>query len=167
MRVLMWIKASKSGFIENVDVWWGTLVACLNVDCLGFTHWSPLRNKLARFLINVSLLGEVVRCGGFLSTTDGTIKALFYSPLLDLRRDYAKLIAIKLAVDMFIKAGCTGVMELVLENNSWVVLNWFEIPIARPRVWWETFLELDRVARLIGKLTLQEIRVLAAPMAAF
>ncbi|KAK9016604.1 hypothetical protein V6N11_079099 [Hibiscus sabdariffa] len=71
--------------------------------------------------------------------------------------DFAELLAMKIVVDVFIEAGCMGVMELVLESNSRVVLNWIVNPIARPRVWWETFLKLDRAARLVGKLSFYHI----------
>ncbi|KAL4280657.1 hypothetical protein GQ457_03G000810 [Hibiscus cannabinus] len=68
-------------------------------------------------------------------------------------RDYAELITMKLVIGIFIEAVWVGVMELVLETISRVVLNWIENPIARSREWWETFLDLDREARLIDKLS--------------
>ncbi|KAK8516148.1 hypothetical protein V6N13_025664 [Hibiscus sabdariffa] len=84
------------------------------------------------FIVNVSLLSEVVGCGWFLCSTDGTIMVLFFDSLHDLGRDYAKFVMMKLAVDFFIEVGWVGVMELVLETNSQVVLNWIENPIAWP-----------------------------------
>ncbi|KAK8561464.1 hypothetical protein V6N12_048535 [Hibiscus sabdariffa] len=69
-----------------------------------------------------------------------------------LKEGLCRVSYVKIAVDIFIDAGWVGVTELVLESNSRMVVNWIENPIAQPRVWWETFLELDRATRLIGKL---------------
>ncbi|KAK8981668.1 hypothetical protein V6N11_028077 [Hibiscus sabdariffa] len=118
-----------------------------------FKDLKQARVDAARFIVNVSLMGEAKGCEGILCSNDRIIRALFFGPLHVSGRDYAELVTMKIAVDIFIEAGWVGVMELVLESNSRVVLNWIENPIARPRVWWETFLELDRAARLIGKLS--------------
>ncbi|KAK8590044.1 hypothetical protein V6N12_024428 [Hibiscus sabdariffa] len=152
MRALVWIKASKADSSVNTDDWWERPSTCLYVGSLGLTHWPSARVEAARFIVNVSLMGEAKRCGGILCSNDRIIRALFFGPLHVSGRDYTELVTMKIAVDIFIEAGWVGVTELVLESNSRVVLNWIENPIARPRVWWETFLELDRAARLIGKL---------------
>ncbi|KAK8557670.1 hypothetical protein V6N12_009899 [Hibiscus sabdariffa] len=85
MRALVWVKALRTGSIENVDASWKS-PSTFFVDGRSFTHW----------------LG--------------------------------------------------GVMELVSECNSRVVLNWIDIPIARPRVWWETVLELEQEVNSLATL---------------
>ncbi|KAK8505726.1 hypothetical protein V6N12_024709 [Hibiscus sabdariffa] len=57
-------------------------------------------------------------------------------------------------LDLSIRLG--GVMELVLECNSRVVLDWIDFPIARPQVWWETFLELEREVNSLAILLAKE-----------
>ncbi|KAK8589012.1 hypothetical protein V6N12_023421 [Hibiscus sabdariffa] len=59
--------------------------------------------------------------------------ALFFGSLHCSGYDFVELLAMKLAVDVFIEAGWVGVMELVLESNSRMVLNWINNPIAQPR----------------------------------
>ncbi|KAK9009000.1 hypothetical protein V6N11_080476 [Hibiscus sabdariffa] len=39
MRALVWMKALKSGSFGNADDWWERPITCLNVGCLGLTHW--------------------------------------------------------------------------------------------------------------------------------
>ncbi|KAK9019234.1 hypothetical protein V6N11_053760 [Hibiscus sabdariffa] len=94
MRALVWVKAAKGDSIENVDAWWDNPVECQEVA------------------------GESVGCGGVLRISDGTLRALFFGPLHCSGYNFAELLAMKLAVDVFIEAGWVGVMELVLEYNS-------------------------------------------------
>ncbi|KAK9020700.1 hypothetical protein V6N11_010717 [Hibiscus sabdariffa] len=132
MRALVWIKASKSDSFVNADDWWERPSTCLTVGSLGLTHWPSAQVDAARFIVNLSLMGEAKGCEGILCSNDQIIKALFFGPLHVSGRDYAELVTMKIAVDIFIEAGWVGVMELVLESNSRVVLNWIKNPIARP-----------------------------------
>ncbi|KAK8477829.1 hypothetical protein V6N11_068343 [Hibiscus sabdariffa] len=83
----------------------GEDATCLNFASLGCTLRSLSWIELARFVINVRLVGKAGGCDGYVRTADGTIIALFFGPLHNSGWDYAELVAMKIAVDVLIEAG--------------------------------------------------------------
>ncbi|KAK8658936.1 hypothetical protein V6N13_029155 [Hibiscus sabdariffa] len=96
MRALVWVNASKTCSIENVDAWWEN-------PSTFFCGWQELYSLF--FIINVSLLGESVGCGGILRTSEGVLRVLFFGPVLNTGLVYVELLALKIRVDVFIEVG--------------------------------------------------------------
>ncbi|KAK9006963.1 hypothetical protein V6N11_019293 [Hibiscus sabdariffa] len=65
-------------------------------------------------------------CGGFLCTKEGIIRALFSGPCEFCGAAISELQAVKIALDILSKVNGMGDLELVIEINSQVVLNWLE-----------------------------------------
>ncbi|KAL4303286.1 hypothetical protein GQ457_10G006130 [Hibiscus cannabinus] len=66
--------------------------------------------------------------------------------------EYAELMAIRLALSIFIEANCVGKTFLIVESDSQVVINWIANMSSRPWRWWNIFKELDVDSRFISKV---------------
>ncbi|KAL4291457.1 hypothetical protein GQ457_14G013010 [Hibiscus cannabinus] len=133
MRALVWIKASMRGLTINAEGWLSKPFDCcfeLQPDSL-----------LGRGVVEECYVPKM-----------GVIGALFFGPTRAKGRDLAELFSVKTALEIFIKAGWVGVVKLVVESNSSVLLNWIENPLALPREGWSCLLDIDKASNLIGNI---------------
>ncbi|KAK8625713.1 hypothetical protein V6N13_056874 [Hibiscus sabdariffa] len=152
MRALVWIKASMRGSTINAEGWWSKSFEC----CFELQPNSLLCSlnsvDRARFVVTVKFRKGSWGCGGMLCTKNGVIRALFFVPTRAKGRDLVELFTVKTALEIFINVGWVGVVKLVVESNSSVILNWIENPLARPREGWSCLLDINKVANLIGNI---------------
>ncbi|KAL4303527.1 hypothetical protein GQ457_10G010910 [Hibiscus cannabinus] len=78
------------------------------------------------------------------------LQVIFSGPVQGVGADFAELMAIKTALDVFVETGWYKDVGIIIESDSKVVLYWVENQLSRPWHWWETFDCIDRVSRTIG-----------------
>ncbi|GMJ00607.1 hypothetical protein like AT4G29090 [Hibiscus trionum] len=92
-------------------------------------------------------------CGGVLRTDSGDIRALFSGPIQPFSADFAELVALRTALEIFIEAGWLGRANLVVESDSQTVLNWVANKSLRPWRWWSVFEDIDILRSQINQCT--------------
>ncbi|KAL4379161.1 hypothetical protein GQ457_02G039260 [Hibiscus cannabinus] len=65
---------------------------------------------------------------------------------------FAKLSAVKIALEIFIEANWNGRAALLVELDSSLVVSWLNDISMRPWCWWPVLLEIDKLIRAIGNV---------------
>ncbi|KAL4354799.1 hypothetical protein GQ457_06G023210 [Hibiscus cannabinus] len=90
--------------------------------------WSPPLTGFLKFNVDGAAKESKAGCGGILRNDTGILRALFSGPLEGHGVDFAELMAIRAALELFIEAGWMGKAGLIIESDSRVVLNWIKVP---------------------------------------
>ncbi|KAL4302063.1 hypothetical protein GQ457_10G007730 [Hibiscus cannabinus] len=91
-------------------------------------------------------------CGGVLRNCNGDVRAMFAGPVELLGAEFAELMAIRLALSIFIEANSVGKSFLIVESDSQVVINWITNRSSRSWRWWKIFKDLDSNSRIVSKV---------------
>ncbi|KAE8699091.1 hypothetical protein F3Y22_tig00110596pilonHSYRG00035 [Hibiscus syriacus] len=120
--------------------------------------WLPPVSGQLKFIVDGSASSKSAGCGGVLRTTNRHIIAMFFGPVLEVNSDFAELVVIKIALEVFADSCWRGKAALVVESDSKVVLNWVQNASARPWRWGATFQQMDAYV-----LKLSEIKFVFSP----
>ncbi|KAL4388766.1 hypothetical protein GQ457_09G007400 [Hibiscus cannabinus] len=149
LRSLAWVKASKDDLNINIDEWWlnpeSSLIGTHNPPVLWDFHSADTVN----FNIHVAATTNRAGVGGMLRTKGGVIRAIFSRLIQGVGADFAGLVSIKYALDLFIAAVWLGKAGLVVELDSKIILFWLNNPLQRPWYGWNLFGEIDQLTRKI------------------
>ncbi|KAK8480757.1 hypothetical protein V6N11_009821 [Hibiscus sabdariffa] len=130
-------------------------------------------------------------CGGILRIEEDTLRALCSGPIEGIGMNFAKLVAIKPVLELFLEANWYHVAGLTIEVDSQSsfelverscskalekvasfgnltprkkVLFWIENPTSCPWTWWETCWT-DKLARIIGAISFCHVPRLSSGIA--
>ncbi|KAL4375916.1 hypothetical protein GQ457_02G031920 [Hibiscus cannabinus] len=98
LRAMAWIMASKIGSAETV--------------------WSPPSRGFVKFNVDGAAKSDVAGCLGVMRTKSGVVTLMFAGPLLSFGSDYAEVMAINIALEIFINANWIGKAGLIVESGS-------------------------------------------------
>ena len=96
-------------------------------------------------------------CGGILRNERERILALFSGPLGILDSNIVEVMAIKVALGMFVRSIWKGKFGLVIESNSMIAIRWCSDKDNRPWKLWGVFDVIDKLLEDIGNVTLAHI----------
>ncbi|KAK8595073.1 hypothetical protein V6N13_015982 [Hibiscus sabdariffa] len=87
-------------------------------------------------MVNFSVDGAVTKdkagCGGALCDAPEIISFMFSGPLSPLEPEFAELMAIFMALELFKDAKWIGRTPIIVESDSRVILDWFSDSLQRP-----------------------------------
>ncbi|KAL4346396.1 hypothetical protein GQ457_17G004770 [Hibiscus cannabinus] len=150
MRSLIWIKAVNKDLLLNDSDWWVTPRHSLVQSYAEQVDWNPPAEGSMKFNVDGAFNLECAGCGGVLRNCNGDVRAMFAGPV-EMGAEYAELMAIRLALSIFIEANWVGKTFLLVESDSQVVINWIANMSSRPWRWWNIFEDLDADCRKILK----------------
>ncbi|KAL4304545.1 hypothetical protein GQ457_10G006180 [Hibiscus cannabinus] len=104
---------------------------------------TSMRGSIKTHIATSTLNSILPSVGGSNPNCNGDVRALFAGPVELLGAEYAELMAIRLALSIFIEANWVGKTFLIVESDSQVVINWIANMSSRPWRWWNIFEELD------------------------
>ncbi|KAL4377715.1 hypothetical protein GQ457_02G032010 [Hibiscus cannabinus] len=113
------------------------------------TVWSPPSRGFVKFNVDGSAKSDVAGCLGVMRTRSGVVTTMFVGPLPSFGSDYAEVMAINTAVEIFINANWIGKAGLIVESGSKVELNWILKPSKKSCSWWPMFLDIDGMVKRI------------------
>ncbi|KAL4319081.1 hypothetical protein GQ457_18G021000 [Hibiscus cannabinus] len=110
--------------------------------------WRPPLPGQVKFNVDGAASMYGAGCGGIMHTYSGLIRAMFSGPVENDGADFAEIMTIKTALEIFIEAKWAGKEVLMVESDSQVVLNWISQPLLRPWKWWTLFEQIDRLVKV-------------------
>ncbi|KAK8696940.1 hypothetical protein V6N13_113108 [Hibiscus sabdariffa] len=126
----MWCKASDNICFVNEGEWW----TC-PFDCFFYRISHSLGVSIGAatpvFLIQGVRIGDKAACGGLLLFGGGVIRAIFSGPVVDYGRAPIDLFAVKVALEIFKKAGWASSSALTIVLDNKVLINWLENTLQR------------------------------------
>ncbi|XVE96557.1 hypothetical protein REPUB_Repub02eG0232900 [Reevesia pubescens] len=129
LRSLSWINAACSDPLTSDSLWWLNPLICqqesLSIKNKYVAVWSPPGSGFVKFNVDaaVNSLVDAASCGGVLRGADGNILALFYGPLERCDVNVAEVMAIKLALEVFLEANLAVYGKLQVESDSSNAVN--------------------------------------------
>ncbi|KAE8661701.1 hypothetical protein F3Y22_tig00113725pilonHSYRG01912 [Hibiscus syriacus] len=120
--------------------------------------WQPPASGQLKFNVDGSAMDKTPCCGGVFRTLDGYVVAMSFGPGTKVNSDYAELLAIKIALDVYIDSCWCCKAALIVESDSKVVLNWIQNAYSRPWRLGVIFQEID-----VNTLKISEIRFVFSP----
>ncbi|KAK8625433.1 hypothetical protein V6N13_090305 [Hibiscus sabdariffa] len=123
--------ASDNTCFVNEEEWW----TC-PFDCFFYRSSHSLGVSIGDatpvFLIQGVRIGDKAACGGLLLFGGGVIRAIFSGPVVDYGRAPIDLFAVKVALEIFKKAGWASSSALTIVLDNKVLINWLENTLQRP-----------------------------------
>ena len=92
-------------------------------------------------------------CGGILRNERERILALFSGPLGILDSNIVEVMAIKVALGMFVRSIWKGKFGLIIESDSKIAVRWCSGKDCRPWKLWEIFGAIDKFVEDIGNVS--------------
>ncbi|KAE8696464.1 hypothetical protein F3Y22_tig00110670pilonHSYRG00065 [Hibiscus syriacus] len=146
MRALVWCKTLKEFNELDEKRWWACPGFCVD-SCEEKRRqkliWQPPGLGKMKFNVDGSANKEAAGCGGVLRNSEGHVVAMFFGPVSLVNVDFAELVAIKFALELFCGSKWLRNVVLIIESDSAVVLNWLQSYSGRPWKWGSTFEEID------------------------
>ncbi|XP_039050056.1 uncharacterized protein LOC120191133 [Hibiscus syriacus] len=161
MRAFAWCKALKVFEVLDEKRWWdspGDAAISSEANRILKTVWQPPKFGQMKFNVDGSATKDVAGCGGVLRTAEGYVVAMFFGPVAEINSDFAELSAIKKALEVFSESLWCGKVDLILESDSTVALNWVQNYYVRPWRWGSTFQQFDEDA-----LKIREVKYVFTP----
>ncbi|KAE8681632.1 hypothetical protein F3Y22_tig00111311pilonHSYRG00173 [Hibiscus syriacus] len=154
MRAYAWCKALKVFSVLDEKRWWDWPgeSAGICAQQRPKSVWKPPVSGQMKFNVDGSATNKLAGCGGILRTAEGYVVAMLFGPVTEINSDFAELIAIKIALDVFVESCWCGKTGLIVESDSKVVLNWIQNALARPCRWGAIFQGIDVDAMKITEI---------------
>ncbi|KAE8688105.1 hypothetical protein F3Y22_tig00111000pilonHSYRG00058 [Hibiscus syriacus] len=143
MRAFAWCKALKEFTDLDEKCWWDRPAKSAVVYQSSKIIWKPPVLGQMKFNVDGSATNKSAGCGGVLRIADGYVVVMFSGPITEVNSDYAELVAIKIALEVFVESCWCGKAILIIESDSKVVLNWVQNFYVRPWRWGAVFQEID------------------------
>ncbi|XP_039004218.1 uncharacterized protein LOC120131256 [Hibiscus syriacus] len=144
MRTLIWIKAIKENDLLCDADWWNNPRGC-SLAKSSPVVWCPPAVGNLKFNVDGAFKDSAAGCGGVLRTHNGDIVALFSGPVDQICADFSELVAVMVALSLFLETGWGYSFRLSFESDSQEVLKWVENISSRPWRWWDCFEEIDKI----------------------
>ncbi|OMP08988.1 hypothetical protein COLO4_05921 [Corchorus olitorius] len=111
--------------------------------------WYPPPTNCLKFNVDGSAKASTghAGCSGVLRDENGDMRAIFTAPLGTLNSNGAELMAIKMALEVFIKAGWKGKYSFIVESDSTMAVKWVQDNACRPWLLWTTFAVIDDLSK--------------------
>ncbi|XVE98229.1 hypothetical protein REPUB_Repub03eG0087800 [Reevesia pubescens] len=117
--------------------------SCLNID---FSRGLKLLGFLKFNVVGASKGNPATAgCGGVLRDNSSTIISLFYGPIGFHDTNVAEIIAIKIALNVFVISKSFSKGHLLIESDSMVAVKWCKKLDLRPWRLWDAFMSIDYV----------------------
>ncbi|KAL4273856.1 hypothetical protein GQ457_13G008970 [Hibiscus cannabinus] len=104
-----------------MEVWWVNPTSILGSSEASVGHvgsWCPPFSGCLKFNVSGAYRDNKAGCGRILKNKYGILRALFSGPNKGTSLDSAKLVAIKVTLELFLEANWSGVAGLVIEVDS-------------------------------------------------
>ncbi|KAL4325602.1 hypothetical protein GQ457_11G004690 [Hibiscus cannabinus] len=153
MRSLIWLKAVNiKGLVDEGKWWLNPSKSLIQGSKAATSEWLPPNEGFAKFNVDGSFSTLAAGCGGVLRTSEGNMRAIFSGPVACEGPDFAELMAVKIALLLFIQANWVGKVLLILESDSQLALHWIMNSDSRPWRWWKDFEEIDSLVKTIDQV---------------
>ncbi|KAK8478804.1 hypothetical protein V6N11_025412 [Hibiscus sabdariffa] len=139
------------------SVWWLDPASSLVVEQKNCTDYAHALAGQAQFLVDGSSSASKAGFGGFLRDEVGNIRIMFSGPTENCGAEYAELMAIVTALEVFVEAGWPNNIGLSILSDSHVIIRWISDISLRPWRWWKTFRKLDDLISMIGSVQISYI----------
>ncbi|KAK8975199.1 hypothetical protein V6N11_058244 [Hibiscus sabdariffa] len=96
-----------------------------------------------KFNVSGTYKDHKASCGRILRIEEGILRALFLGPIEGSCIYFAKLVAIKVVLELYLGANWSGVAGVIFEVDSHSVLKWLNILALRPWRWWPLLVSID------------------------
>ncbi|KAL4346521.1 hypothetical protein GQ457_17G004720 [Hibiscus cannabinus] len=142
----------------NDSLWWDDPIqSTILAPCPIEQSWTHLPGDMVKFSVDGAATSDKAGCGVVLRDAQRIISIMFYGPLSPLGLDFAELVAILKALEVFKAGNWIVCAPLIVESNSKVILNWLSDSLQRPWRWWKIFRDIGFLVTQIGNIQFQHI----------
>ncbi|KAK8628466.1 hypothetical protein V6N13_064173 [Hibiscus sabdariffa] len=95
-------------------------------------NWEASPSGSVKFTVDGAAAVNLVGCASTLREESGNIRIIFSDPLTPLGSDFAEIMVIFTALDIFREVSWIGKAHLIIESDSKVALTWISVKEKMP-----------------------------------
>ncbi|KAK9045272.1 hypothetical protein V6N11_059159 [Hibiscus sabdariffa] len=143
----------KGGWFPSLENWWADLRGLSTEGVAGgILSCVPRLSWYVTFKIEGVRVGESAGCGDVLSNEVGIIRAIFSGPTEVKGREFTVLIAMKVALEIFLQSAWRSKAYLIIATDSNLVQRWVSNSFICPCYRWPLLLEIENLLRVVGSV---------------
>ncbi|KAG8478991.1 hypothetical protein CXB51_028881 [Gossypium anomalum] len=119
--------------------------------------WCPPSVGWVKFNVYGVEIEAEVECGGVLRDSNGVARALFFGPFAVKDSFAAEVVAISMALDVFLAMGWKGKSSLIIEVGSIEVFSWVENKGSRSWLLYTFFKEIEIRLSRVGNVSFSKV----------